>query len=74
MVPVHALSALFRGTCKAALTTAGLLAHVPPQVWRKGWMTHCQPAGTGTEVIKYLAPSIRRIAMTNNRIDKLEDG
>jgi len=37
-------------------------------------MTHCQPAGTGTEVIKYLAPSIRRIAMTNNRIDKLEDG
>jgi hypothetical protein len=36
--------------------------------------SHCQPAGTGTAVIQYLAPSIRRIAITNNRIEKLEDG
>ena len=74
LVPVHALSMLFRGKFKAALTTAGLLAHAPPQVWRKGWITHCQPAGTGTEVITSLAPSIRRIAITNNRIEKLADG
>lgn len=35
-MPVHALPALFRGKYKAALTTAGLRAHVPPQVWRTG--------------------------------------
>ena len=74
LVPVHALSPLFRGKCKAALLTAGLLAHVPPQVWQKGGMTHCQPAGTGPEGIKYRAPYIRRIAITTNRIEKLEDG
>jgi hypothetical protein len=74
LVPVHALSALFQGKCKAALTTAGLLTPVPPQVWTKGWVTPCQPAGTGTEVLTYRAPSIRRIAITNHRLETLEDG
>jgi len=74
LVPVHALSSLFRGKCKAALINAGLFDHVPPQVWNKGWVTHCQPAGTGTEVLTYFAPSIYRIAITNNRLEKLEDG
>ena len=74
LVPVHAPSALFRGKFKAALTTAGLLASVPPQVWHKGWVTHGQPAGTGTEVLAYFAPYLRRVAMTNNRLVKLEDG
>ena len=36
LVPVHARSNLFRGTFQAALTTSGLLAHVPAQVWTKG--------------------------------------
>ena len=74
LVPVRALSRLFRGTCKAALTTAGLCAPVPPQVWHKDWVTHCQPAGTGTEVLTSFAPSIYRIALTNNRLETLEDG
>ena len=51
LVPVRALSTLFRGTCKAALTTAGLSTLVPPQVWHKAWVTHGKPAGTGTEVL-----------------------
>jgi hypothetical protein len=74
LVPVRALSRLFRGTCKAALTTAGLCAPVPPQVWHKDWVTHCQPAGTGTEVLTSFAPSIYRIALTTNRLETLEDG
>ena len=74
LVPVHALSTLFRGKFQAALTTTGLLAHVPPQVWRQGWMTHCQPAGTGTEGLASFAPSLSRIAITNNRLEKCEDG
>lgn len=74
LVPVRALSALFRGTFKAALTTAGLHPPVPPQVWHKDWVTHWKPAGTGTEVLTYFAPSIYRIALTNNRLETLEDG
>jgi hypothetical protein len=74
LAPVRALSKLFRGKCTAALTTAGLCAPVPPQVWPKDWVTHYKPAGTGTEVLTYFAPYIYRIALTNNRLEKLEDG
>ena len=74
LVPVHARSKLFRGKFQAALTTTGLLAHVPPQVWHKGWMTHCQAAGTGPEVLPSFAPSIYRIALTPNRLEQREDG
>jgi hypothetical protein len=73
-VPVRALSRLFRGKFKAALTTAGLCEGVPSQVWHKAWVTHCQPAGTGTEVLAYFAPYIYRIAFTNNRLETLADG
>ena len=75
LVPVRALSRLFRGKFKAALATATeLCALVPPQVWHKDWVTHCQPAGSGTEVLTYFAPYIYRIALTNNRLETLEDG
>lgn len=74
LVPVRALSRLFRGKCKAALTTAGLYDAVPPHVWHKEWVTHCQAAGTGAEVLSYFAPYIYRIALTNNRLETLEDG
>jgi Putative transposase/Transposase zinc-binding domain len=74
LVPVRALSRLFRGKLKAALTTTGFDALVPPQAWHKEWVTHCQPAGTGTAVLAYFAPYIYRIALTNNRLETLEDG
>jgi hypothetical protein len=74
LVPVRALSILFRGKCKEALTKAALIEHVPPHVWHQAWVTHGKPAGTGKAVMTSLAPSIRRIAITNNRIDTREDG
>lgn len=74
LVPVRALSRLFRGKFHAALTPTGLAQHVPPQVWHKAWVTHCQPAGSGTEVLTSFAPSIYRIALTNNRREALDDG
>jgi hypothetical protein len=74
LVPVRARSRLFRGKCKAAVTTAGLCECLPSQVWHKDWVTHCQPAGTGTAVLAYCAPSMYRIALTNHRREKLEDG
>ena len=74
LAPVRALATLFRGTCKAALTAAGLCDPVPPQVWHKDWVTHGTPAGTGTEVLTSFAPYIYRIALTNNRLETREDG
>ncbi len=37
-------------------------------------MVHCQPVGKGLGALKYLAPYIFRVAISNNRILKLADG
>ena len=74
LVPVRARSRLFRGQCNTALTTAGLGDPVPPQVWQKDWVTHCQPAGTGTEVLTSCAPAIYRMALTTHRRETRADG
>ena len=37
-------------------------------------MVHCKPVGNGNSALKYLAPYIYRVAITNNRIEKLENG
>ncbi len=73
-VPVRALSHIFRGKCKEKIAPANLLDHAPAHVWPQAWGTHGEAVGTGKEVITSLAPSIRRIALTNNRIEKLADG
>jgi hypothetical protein len=68
------LSRLFRGKFRAALQQAELAEQVSPAVWRQEWVVHCQPVGTGEAALKYLAPYIFRVALSNHRILKLEAG
>jgi hypothetical protein len=74
LVPVRARSKLCRGTCTAAWATTGRCDPVPPQVWHKHGVTHCPPAGTGTEVLTSCAPSLSRMALTTHRLETLADG
>jgi ssDNA-binding Zn-finger/Zn-ribbon topoisomerase 1 len=73
-VPVEALSAIFRAKFRDALKQTDLFDAVPTKVWQKDWVVHCKPVGNGNSALKYLAPYIYRIAITNNRIEKLENG
>jgi hypothetical protein len=73
-VHVKPLSRLFRGKFRAALKQTDLFDQVPASVWRQAWVVHCQPVGTGEAALKYLAPYIFRVALSNNRILKLENG
>jgi hypothetical protein len=73
-VHVKPLSRLFRAKFRAALQQANLLDQVPPSVWRQEWVVHCQPVGTGQAALKYLAPYVFRVALSNRRILKLQDG
>jgi hypothetical protein len=41
---------------------------VDPQVWRKDWGVHIQPAGSGTATLKYLGRYVARTAITDARI------
>jgi hypothetical protein len=74
LVRVEPLSRLFRGKFRAALKRTDLFEQVPNLVWQQEWVVHCQPVGTGQAALKYLAPYIFRVALSNHRILKLQDG
>jgi hypothetical protein len=74
LVPVHALSRIFRAKICAALNHAGLLEQVPPDIWTKPWVVHCQHAGRGQKVLDYLGRYIFRVAIANSRLERVEDG
>ncbi len=73
-VPVKALSVLFRAKFRDALQQAGLFDQVPAEVWRQDWVVHCKPVGKGVGALKYLAPYIFRVAISNRRILKASNG
>ena len=67
------MSKLFRGKFRAALKKTTLYDQVPSQVWHKEWVVHCQAVGSGESALKYLAPYIFRVALSNRRIVKVEN-
>jgi hypothetical protein len=73
-VPVEALSPIFRAKIRDALKKTDLFDAVATKVWQKDWVVHCKPVGDGNRALKYLAPYIYRVAITNNRIENLQDG
>jgi len=74
LVPVRALSVIFRAKCCAALNQAGLLQFAPSSLWQQKWVVHSQPAGRGDKVLQYLARYLFRIALANSRIESIDDG
>jgi hypothetical protein len=72
-VPVRALSILFRAKFRDALAPAGLLTDVDPAVWRQDWVVHSQAVGNGRASLKYLAPYVFRVAISDRRIVSCDD-
>jgi uncharacterized protein (DUF983 family) len=73
LLPVKALSKIFRGKFRQALTKTTLFARIPPKVWQQDWVVHCKPVGNGCTALKYLAPYVFRVAISNRRLVKLEN-
>src|SRR6266404_340934 len=74
LMPEAALAEIFRAKLCAALKKTGLLAQVPRQLWKKDWVVHCQTAGQGRKVLNYLARYIFRVAISNSRLERIENG
>jgi len=74
LVPVHALSQIFRAKMRQALAAARLSSQVPSEVWDHSWVVHVQPAGTATKVLEYLARYVFRVAIANSRLEVFEQG
>jgi hypothetical protein len=72
LLPVRALSRLFRGKFHQALRNETIYPQIPARVWKQDWVVHCEPVGSGLGALKYLAPYIFRVAISNNRILKLD--
>ncbi len=73
LVHVKPLAILFRAKFRDALRKTDLFDAVPAQTWQQDWVVHCQPVGNGQAALKYLAPYIFRVALSNRRILKVED-
>src|SRR5439155_9422332 len=74
LVHVKPLSGLFRAKVREQLQKTALFHLVDEQVWNKDWVVHCVPVGCGAQAFRYLAPYILRVAISNNRLLRLEAG
>jgi hypothetical protein len=74
LLPVKALSPIFRAKFRDQLQKSELFAAVAPHLWRRDWVVHSEAVGSGEQAFKYLAPYIFRVAISNNRLRKLHEG
>ncbi|HSH82081.1 MAG TPA: transposase, partial [Herpetosiphonaceae bacterium] len=73
LVHVKPLSKLFQGKMRAGLRQLRLDAGVPQTVWSTPWVVDCRAVGSGAAALKYLAPYIFRVALSNNRLERVVD-
>ena len=71
--PVKALSRIYRALFCNAMKKAGLLNQINPKVWRAGWNVNSQAVGESHTSLKYLAPYVFKIAISDSRILKVEN-
>jgi hypothetical protein len=73
LVPVKALSKIYKAKFRDQLRKTELWGNLDPDVFEKDWVVHSKPVGSGKPALKYLAPYVYRVALTNNRIEKLDN-
>lgn len=73
LMPAKPLSELFRGKFRDAMKHAGLFHAIDPVVWTKDWIVDIQAVGDGRTAIRYLAPYIFRVAISDRRIRASDD-
>lgn len=72
-LPVRALSQIFKAKFRDAMKEAGLFDQIPPDVWQIDWNVNSQAVGSSEASLKYLAPYVFRVAISNSRILKVEN-
>jgi hypothetical protein len=56
-----------------AMRAAGLYHQIPRKAWRGKWVVDIKPVGDGKSVLKYLAPYVYRVAISDKRIVACDD-
>jgi len=75
LVPVQALSRMFRARFMKLARKALPEETFPKEVWEKEWVVFCKPAfNRARKVLRYLGRYVHRIAITNQRILATKNG
>jgi hypothetical protein len=74
LMPERALAKILRAKFRDALKKTELFEQVPQEVWKTDWVVNIKSVGTGEKALKYLAPYIFRVAISNQRITRFRDG
>ncbi|MDA0842089.1 MAG: transposase [Planctomycetota bacterium] len=72
-LPVKALSPIYTEMFRQAMAEAGLLEHIHPKAWKTNWNVDSRAVGTADTSLKYLAPYIFKVGISDHRIVKVED-
>lgn len=67
-LPIKALSMIFRAKFKSEMQDCALLDQIAPDLWQMSWNVNCQAMGDSQATLKYLAPYIFRVAISDSRI------
>ena len=75
LVPVRALSKMFRGIFVDLVRKALPDITLPKSIWDQDWVVYAKPAVQGADrVLEYLGRYVHRVAITNSRIVSIDDG
>ena len=72
LLPEKAASTVYRAKFRDAMRAAGLFEEIDPEVWKQNWVVDVEAVGDGRATLKYLAPYVYRVAISNNRIDAVD--
>jgi hypothetical protein len=81
LYPVRMLSAVFRGKMLEKIKGQLRKRHQLPQyqslldqLWKKPWVVYCEPPlGNAQQIVKYLGQYTHRVAISNHRIQNIDD-
>ena len=67
------MSKIFKAKFRDEMQKHNLDQLIATEVWDKARVVNCQAVGTSTRSVKYLAPYVFKVAISNSRISKLDN-
>lgn len=72
-LPVKALSLIFKAKFRDAMKKNNLYSQIPSTVWEQNFIVNCQAVGASERSIRYLAPYVFKVAISDYRIVNVEN-
>ena len=72
-LPIKAMSKIFKAKFRDEMKNSNLHDHITEEAWKQDWIVNSQAVGPGVHSVKYLAPYVFKVAISNSRIIKVKD-